>query len=96
MSGTILSSIPTNACQGDAAALADGTIGALSDTKLLRRQAVGFMINAAGNLKVATAKGGVVTLTPAAGIPIGLAIAQVYSTGTTVAAANLVLFYTDI
>ena len=96
MSGTIITAIPTNALNGDVAKKSNGVAGVRSDTLALLRNAVGFMINAAGSVTVVTAKGGTVTLTPAAGVPIGLEIQQVKNTGTSVANADIVLFYTDI
>lgn len=96
MAGTILAAIPTNALNGDVALKSDGTSGVRSDTLALKRMAVGFMVNAAGNVTFITGKNDSVTLTPAAGVPIGLQIRQVMDTGTTVTNANIVLFYTDI
>jgi hypothetical protein len=96
MSGTIITAVPTNALNGNVALKADGTSGVRSDLVALKRWAVGFMLNAAGSVTVVTGKGGTVTLTPAVGVPIGLEIQQVRNTGTSVANADIVLFYTDI
>jgi hypothetical protein len=96
MAGTIITAIPTNALNGDAALKSNDAAGVRSDTLDLKRWAVGFMLNTATTIKVRTAKGGDVTLTPAAGVPIGLEIKRVFNTGTTAANADIVLFYTDI
>ncbi len=50
MSGTIITAVPTNALNGDVALKADGTSGVRSDLVALKRWAVGFMVNAAGNV----------------------------------------------
>jgi hypothetical protein len=92
---TMLNNVPDDSANGDVAHLSDGTAGVRSDTLALRRWAVGLMANASGMVKVKTSKGSTVKLGLVAGVPIGLEIQQVFDTDTTVANADLVLFYTS-
>jgi hypothetical protein len=92
---SIVVQIPDDSYNGDVACLSDGTPGVRSDALTLRRMAIGIMANAAGVAKVKTAKGGTVKLGLQAGVPIALEIQQVFDTDTTVANADLVLFYSS-
>lgn len=92
---SILNVIPDDAANGDVAAQSDGTAGVRSDTLELRRAALGIMANAAGNVKVKTRKGSTVLLALAASVPVAIEIVQVFDTDTTVANANIVLFYSS-
>jgi hypothetical protein len=75
---------------------------ALSDTLKLFTQADGFMCNAAGTMVVKTATeysgsdGDTLTLVCLAGVIYDVQVAQVFATGTTVAAASIVLFRRSI
>lgn len=65
-----------------------------SDTLKLYRLAQGFIIHAAGSIKVMTAKGTVLKLPAlAVGIPIPIAIRQVFATDTSLADTNITLGY---
>jgi hypothetical protein len=94
---SVHTSIATDTRTGATAALSDGTIGALSDSKDLRRRAVGFIVHAAGTVRVTTEEqdDGVYTdwPAPAVGILYPVTIRRLWSTGTSVAAANITLLY---
>jgi hypothetical protein len=87
--------IPDDSYNGDVAQQSDGTAGVRSDANGLKRWAVGIMANSAGVVKVKTSKGGTVKLGLQAGVPIALEIQQVFDTDTTVANADIVLFYSS-
>jgi hypothetical protein len=88
--------IPTGCELASVALLADGTVGAKSDTKLLKRHVVGFVLEAAGNIKVRCKDGTTPTLTGwATGVEHGMYITQLYSTGTTVADTAIQLLYSE-
>jgi hypothetical protein len=92
-----------DAQQGNAANLlrsaADARTGAsaLSDTLDLFEEAQGFLCNAAGTVIINTPNqasgkaGHTVTIVALAGVEYPIRVQRVWSTGTTVAAANLVL-----
>lgn len=54
---SILLQIPTTSKRGDTVKLTDGSTGAKSDTYGLKREAIGFMLRAAGTFSFVTAEG---------------------------------------
>lgn len=85
--------VPYTLHLGSVSLLTDGTVGALSDTKKLKKRAVGILIHAgaAGNLKIGFPDGSTTTITDgevSKGVLIPLHIAQVFSTGSTLAATG--------
>jgi hypothetical protein len=86
-------------CQtGDVALKSNGAAGVLSDTLALKRVCTGFMIMAAGAVKIVDEEDNACTIPT--GAPAGtifpIRVKQFYSTGTTVSAANLLLFYSKV
>ena len=86
---------PKSSIQGDAVLKANDTAGARSDTVNLKRPAVGIHALAAGSVKILDAKGPRIDALPHAGGTVSVVIVRVYDTGTTVANANLVLFFQE-
>lgn len=85
--------VPYTLHLGSVSLQSDGTVGALSDTKKLKKRAVGLLIHAsaAGNLKIGFPDGSTTTITDGEvtkGVYIPMHIAQVFSTGTTLAATG--------
>lgn len=55
-----------------------------NDSVDLQTTARGFMVGAAGNVKITTVGGSTVTLTGvAAGVPLPISVSRIWSTGTT-------------
>jgi hypothetical protein len=92
---SILNVIPDDSANGDIAHQSDGTAGVRSDANGLPRHAIGIMANAAGVVKVKTKKGSTTKLALNAGSPVALEIVQIFDTDTTVANADIVLFYSS-
>lgn len=94
---SVRTQVATDSRTADKAYVADGTLGALSDSKNLRRAALGLMIHAAGTVRVTLEEqtdGAYVDMPAlAVGVVHPLAIKRLWSTGTSVAAANIQLFY---
>ena len=85
--------VPYTLHLGSVSLLSDGTTGALSDTKKLKKPAVGILFSAAasGDLKIGYPDGSTTTIVDgevAKGVLIPMRIAQVFSTGSTLAAAG--------
>lgn len=81
---------------GSEAVLNDGTVGALSDTKDLRVQAVGLLLNTAGAISVQTRSGATRTFASgelALNVWHPMRIKRVLSTGTTLTAGQFRLGY---
>lgn len=92
---TLASLTPKSSIQGDAVLKANDVAGARSDTVNLKRPAVGVHALAAGSVKILDAKGNGSTLYLTQGGTVSVVIVRVYDTGTTVANANLVLFFQE-
>jgi len=89
--------IATDLCSATTAAKSDGTAGALSDTLDLRRVAQGIIIHAAGTVRVTPEDAEDGTYQPLPALAVGVAhpigFKRLWSTGTTVVAANITLLY---
>jgi hypothetical protein len=93
----ILHIVATDAQQGDVATKSDDSAGVISDDFEMKRHAVSFMLHASGAIKVKTRDGSEVTLPACAvGVPIPIAIRQVFATGTTVTNGDITLLYNKV
>ena len=95
---SISQDVATHGANGSDANLLDDGTGAptgascLSDTLNLLAIWQGFMIHAAGAIKVVTADGDTLALPACAvGVVIPIAIKKIFATGTVVSAANITL-----
>lgn len=70
-----------------------GTV--LSDTLYLERETINLHANAAGDVRLMLHDGSIATYTLAAGMDYAYRAKRIYSTGTTLTAAQIVLCYSD-